>query len=790
MSVSEDERRRIVVVIVGENDFPTRIQNALDGVKVIFADVNDEHGLLEGEAVAPPRWAYRNSDWHWRSYVALRVLRDLHRRSGIDYIEFTDWGGLGYCTTQEKKLGLGFAGVAIAVRLHGPHGVLLCTERYSLTENDLCIFDLERKALRDCDLVIAQTMPYFEKVREVFGFDHGEWYGRLVYSPLPVIIDSAPKTSWRLGERTKCITFTSKFQNIKRPELFVRGVSQFLASKEGDGWAAVYCARIADSGSKAAVVGRTPAGLRSRFAFKGDIQGAERDELIASSVVVVSSICESFCLAAFEASLLGALVILNEANPSFGDRTLWKDGHNCLKFDGTASGLAAALRRASSSSATLQPVALGAFERPWQTRGRTPEDQPQIAKAEGISVIIYGADDVEKLLCSMRNIAAVEHDQIELIVALAGEGSELRGVLEEQITAANDPLVRLVSNPADDSLGAILNRAWAECSSDHVLIMRAGDMIHSKFLAKVSGAFGVDPSTAGIISHIGFFDRDALPNTQEAMSCFKYQVVVGESFLSGYLKNHSGAGPIAVRKSLLGETPFSEELQEDFMWALHHSLRSSGSRVVCLNDVYAFCEATTEIAASTRDIRTKTLSQHEIMQTTSLPTARNGSGYLTTSFAYAVLENLESIRTQGQQPITRVGSNERNQFVSLKNNDPDRTALHNLLDKPRSLSWSNIIFFGAGLFGKRTKTADVRLLRKSAGFDAGWYLAQYPDVKAAGLDPLGHYLDFGAVEGRRPNPHFDSEAYLQANPDVRAAGLNPLVHYILHGREEARPLRH
>ncbi|MYE10852.1 MAG: hypothetical protein F4X99_04135 [Gammaproteobacteria bacterium] len=35
-------------------------------------------------------------------------------------------------------------------------------------------------------------------------------------------------------------------------------------------------------------------------------------------------------------------------------------------------------------------------------------------------------------------------------------------------------------------------------------------------------------------------------------------------------------------------------------------------------------------------------------------------------------------------------------------------------------------------------------------FDPDWYLETYPDIRAAGLDPLAHYLRHGAVEGRWP----------------------------------------
>jgi hypothetical protein len=85
-----------------------------------------------------------------------------------------------------------------------------------------------------------------------------------------------------------------------------------------------------------------------------------------------------------------------------------------------------------------------------------------------------------------------------------------------------------------------------------------------------------------------------------------------------------------------------------------------------------------------------------------------------------------------------------------------------------------------------TSPSDRKLLEGSNLFDAAFYLAQYPDVAAAGVDPVRHYLAYGAREGRRPHPAFDGAWYLQKNPDVRQAGLNPLVHYLRKGAVEGR----
>lgn len=83
-------------------------------------------------------------------------------------------------------------------------------------------------------------------------------------------------------------------------------------------------------------------------------------------------------------------------------------------------------------------------------------------------------------------------------------------------------------------------------------------------------------------------------------------------------------------------------------------------------------------------------------------------------------------------------------------------------------------------------THDAGLLRQSEVFDGAWYLAQYPDVANAGMDPVDHFLRFGAAELRNPSPGFDTAGYLKRYPDVAEAGLNPLLHYITHGKSEGR----
>jgi len=64
-----------------------------------------------------------------------------------------------------------------------------------------------------------------------------------------------------------------------------------------------------------------------------------------------------------------------------------------------------------------------------------------------------------------------------------------------------------------------------------------------------------------------------------------------------------------------------------------------------------------------------------------------------------------------------------------------------------------------------------------AVFDAAFYLRTNPDVAAAEVDPLQHYLDHGAAEQRQPHSLFDPAHYLGSCPAAREAE-NPLLHFL------------
>jgi FMN phosphatase YigB (HAD superfamily)/predicted O-methyltransferase YrrM len=74
-----------------------------------------------------------------------------------------------------------------------------------------------------------------------------------------------------------------------------------------------------------------------------------------------------------------------------------------------------------------------------------------------------------------------------------------------------------------------------------------------------------------------------------------------------------------------------------------------------------------------------------------------------------------------------------------------------------------------------------RQLDPSPFFSVKWYLSAYPEVAAAGQEPLTHYLEHGYRAGYNPQPWFDGAWYAAENPDLDLGCMSPLEHYITTG---------
>lgn len=75
-------------------------------------------------------------------------------------------------------------------------------------------------------------------------------------------------------------------------------------------------------------------------------------------------------------------------------------------------------------------------------------------------------------------------------------------------------------------------------------------------------------------------------------------------------------------------------------------------------------------------------------------------------------------------------------------------------------------------------------IEASGLFDAQWYLSQYPDVGQSGMNPLLHYLRYGAKGLRNPSQTFSTAEYLKQHTLLAKTAINPLLHYLFQKQLE------
>lgn len=80
-----------------------------------------------------------------------------------------------------------------------------------------------------------------------------------------------------------------------------------------------------------------------------------------------------------------------------------------------------------------------------------------------------------------------------------------------------------------------------------------------------------------------------------------------------------------------------------------------------------------------------------------------------------------------------------------------------------------------------SEASAMRVLSRSGLFEPHWYLATHTDVAGSSVDPLLHYVRFGAAEGRDPTPVFDTQLYRAQYPELDPGQINPLCHYLVVG---------
>lgn len=436
------------------------------------------------------------------SYSYYVGLLEAERAAGgpFDIIEFPDFGGWGFASIEAKRAGLAFGSTILSARLHSTRGMIIRAETYehpSIWNGIVC--DAERHLLAHADLVVGHVQSIIDANAENYQLSE-RWRGRshLEFPPIMLERHELVETTRHdaVGEDTDFI-FSSRLQRFKRPDIFVRAAIAFLEKHPRHrgmfrlvsyGWDKAYIAWMQSL---------VPPALSDRIVFVFDAKPEHRAELLGRSVVVIPSDYESLCLFAFEAVEIGCKVILNRVCQAFGSNPRWRDGQNCLMFDGSVADLVRVMEEsigwrptggvdvAPDSPYWLKPEVLAAKAEPVAADARatlsvvclaseiTAELEEQIARA----VFLERALDLES-------------GRDEIVFLLPGARYDADGVLAERIRARGWGM-QLTSG--HEECPEMLRARLTALDRDCVLLWRSGFDIYPDFIARGLAAMARDP---------------------------------------------------------------------------------------------------------------------------------------------------------------------------------------------------------------------------------------------------------------------------------------------------------
>ncbi len=535
------------------------------------------------DAPEAPASAFTSCPEHAQSRRLLQVLRAMERKGLVfDVIEFPDYRGLGFCSIQEKRLGGAFERTEIAVRVHGTLAMIQHFDYRPLSRELLAVMDLERKALLDAERVIAHLPSVVAAHTRLLGLPEA-WASHVTIEFPPVLSEKPPAPP--PPPRVRDLVFASRIQEVKRPDLFIRGSAEFMRACPGFKGRAVLACSAPDPAYREMILGLVPPDLRRRFAVAGG--GLERDKLLASGIVVVPSDYESLCLVAYEAAAAGGVLVLNSACPAFDSASPFQEGKNCCKFDGTVQGLERALERALHASTPL--VSIPAPEAPyWERPAPAPARRSRAPSKARVSVIITNHNLGQYLPETLASVAANDHPDVEVIVVDdASTAAVDRPLLDRIEREAAEPgsRVRLLRNPVNRGLSASRNRGIREAKGDYVLILDADDCISPAYIGLAARALDRNPEFDVVVSTAGFFRTDGDLARREF---FDYATFIGDCPSLGLVENRFGCATAVFRRSLFDELAYDERMPAIEDWTLYLRLAHRGRRFLVTNDVHFF----------------------------------------------------------------------------------------------------------------------------------------------------------------------------------------------------------
>jgi glycosyltransferase involved in cell wall biosynthesis len=434
-------------------------------------------------------------------YGVLDAEHRLPNGAHFDFVEFPDFGGWAVASIAAKRAGVAFHNTQIVVRVHSTFGLIVDHEPFYHEPSNwvVAIEDLERQSLKEADIIVAHLPSIAELNAQQYGFDNA-WLERVVVESPPILLsdtEQAAAATRDEAETNPTFLFSSRLQPFKRPDLFIKAAVHLVNTNSlpdatfeivSYGWDMEYIEWLE------ALI---PPQCRHAIRFAAKVSASERGKKIATSILVIPSDFESLCLLAYEASAMGSRVILNRRCVAFGGEPgIWKEGENCLMFDGDFLSLAAAMQKAliwSPETVSTLPDRSSY----WQKMERVLHPEPTVGPSRGetgqddTAYLIHGGctlDEFESQFDALRT-ASVNVRNMHVAVPrelMRDAGSRVRGWRESGLT------VHLVdwTAPTPTEVAHIIER------------------VESEFLALIPCDMRPDPAVWGLGPGIMATSRD------------------------------------------------------------------------------------------------------------------------------------------------------------------------------------------------------------------------------------------------------------------------------------------
>ncbi|WCM25709.1 glycosyltransferase [Sphingomonas sp. QA11] len=692
----------------------------------------------------PPQWAFTTHPSHYKSYQIAGALNKMALQGvKFDIVEFPDWGGLAFCSCQEKLLG-GWGHGEIAIRLHSTDSILRAGQPVAGGAGTAHLADLERKALRDADIVVAHLGAVAKATKDHFGFDDS-WSQKLRIDAPPIAIQSQ-KAAVSFDAATP-ICFPSKIQALKRPEVFLNGMLAFLNSTPEYHGNVIFMAHPTDNRLREQLLSRIPPHLKNRVSFSANMAPTARTAMLGSGICVFPSPFESFCLTAYEASALGGWVVLNQDNPAFSERTTWTDNINCLKFDGTGLGLAECLHRAwqARKSLRIYPMQHEAEKAPyWLSAARdTFPDKMLNGKPPLVSVVVPYFNMGMYIERTIESIFASSYSNLEVIIiddCSTDRGSQLT-IREIQRSSSYDR-VKIFTTPANLGLSAARNLGVRNSLGRYILTLDSDDTIRDDFIDVAVSALDSNQDYSLVVPQTAIISDESSPSRIDVID---YILFVGESIHAGAFINRFSTATSLGRRELYEEFPYDENLTSYEDWDFYLRASSAGKRFIVTNEIYFYYRRRNDSMISQNNYESHN-------RNLSLMRAKQRVRWGCSMIDMSILTDVEAYQRQMLDHSASSSEMRAKWMPALKDGHAHEPCSRHAVDEFQAQCLSRIWpKFILKLYNNYKLNRVIDDLRRHSTFDCQWYLEQYPDVAAAGMDPARHFILHGRREGRLPN---------------------------------------